>query len=58
MFEKAGAYDVSPHGKRFLMVRPVTPSQSQTTDMDSKRISEARSMLTELRSVDVLAEHI
>src|SRR5262249_32851079 len=34
LFEKAGTYDVSSDGKRFLMVRPVAPSQSQTNQMD------------------------
>jgi serine/threonine-protein kinase len=33
LFEKAGAYDVSPDGKRFLMVRPVSGPPNQTIEM-------------------------
>ena len=33
LFEKAGAYDVSSDGNRFLMVRPAAPSQTQTNEM-------------------------
>jgi eukaryotic-like serine/threonine-protein kinase len=34
LFEKSGAYDVSPDGQRFLMVRPVSTSRTQTNEMD------------------------
>jgi serine/threonine-protein kinase len=34
LFQKAGAYDVSADGKRFLLVTPVARSQSQTNEMD------------------------
>jgi eukaryotic-like serine/threonine-protein kinase len=33
LFEKAGAYDVSSDGNRFLMVRPAAPLQTQTNEM-------------------------
>jgi serine/threonine-protein kinase len=33
LFEKAGAYDVTPDGKRFLMVRPASGKPNQTTEM-------------------------
>ena len=33
LFEKAGAYEVSSDGNRFLMVRPAAPLQTQTNEM-------------------------